>query len=67
MRTDIQGYYPIKGYVLINEKRVLIVGRMFMDQMMVNVIDIPDVRFESEVILIGDSGDEVITADDLAI
>ena len=33
---------------------------------MVDITDIPDVKFESEVVLIGESGDEVITADDLA-
>jgi len=37
-----------------------------MDQMMVDVTDIPNVRFESEVVLMGESGDEVITADNLA-
>lgn len=55
-----------KGYVLINGKKAPIVGRVCMDQMMVDVTDIPNVRFESEVVLIGESGDEVITADDLA-
>lgn len=55
-----------KGYVLINGKKAPIVGRVCMDQMMVDVTDIPDVRFESEVVLIGESGEEVITADDLA-
>ena len=55
-----------KGYVLINGKSAPIIGRICMDQMMVDVTDIPDVRFESEVILIGQNGDEVITADDLA-
>ena len=37
-----------------------------MDQMMVDVTDIPDVEYESEVVMVGKSGDEVITADDLA-
>ena len=55
-----------KGYVLINGKKAPIVGRVCMDQMMVDVTDIPNVRFESEVVLIGESGDEVITADDLS-
>lgn len=55
-----------KGYVLINGKKAPIVGRVCMDQMMVDVTDVPNVRFESEVVLIGESRDEVITADDLA-
>lgn len=55
-----------KGYVLIRGKRADIVGRVCMDQMMVDVSDIPDVTVEDEVVLLGESGEEVITADDLA-
>lgn len=55
-----------KGWVLINGKKAPIVGRVCMDQMMVDVTDIPDVEYESEVVLIGKSGEETITADDLA-
>lgn len=55
-----------KGWVLINGKKAQIVGRVCMDQMMVDVSDIPDVNLGTEVVLIGKSGDEVITADDLA-
>lgn len=55
-----------KGWVLINGYKAPIVGRVCMDQMMVDVTDIPDVEYESEVVLLGKCGDEVITADDLA-
>ena len=55
-----------KGWVLINGHKAPIVGRVCMDQMMVDVTDIPNVEYESEVVLIGKSGDEVITADDIA-
>ena len=55
-----------KGWVLINGRRAPIVGRVCMDQMMVDVTDIPDVEYESQVVLIGKSGDETVTADDLA-
>ena len=55
-----------KGWVLVNGKRAPIVGRVCMDQMMVDVTGIPDVEYETEVTLIGKSGNEVITADDLA-
>lgn len=51
-----------KGRVLINGKVAPIVGRVCMDQMMVDVTDIPDVKFEDEVILLG----EGYTADDMA-
>ena len=55
-----------KGWVLINGKRAPIVGMVCMDQMMVDATGIPDVECETEVTLIGKSGNEVITADDLA-
>lgn len=55
-----------KGWVLINGKKAPIVGRVCMDQMMVDVSDIHDVKLGTEVVLIGKSGNEVITADDLA-
>ncbi len=55
-----------KGYVLIRGKRAKIVGRVCMDQMMVDVSDIPDAAMEDEVVLLGESGGEILTADDLA-
>lgn len=54
------------GYVLINGKKASIVGRICMDQMMVDISHIDNVSVGDEVILIGKSGDEVITADDMA-
>lgn len=54
-----------KGYVLIRGKKARILGRICMDQMMVDVTDIPDAVLGDEVILIGRSGDEQITADDM--
>ena len=56
-----------KGYVLINGFKAPIVGRVCMDQMIVDVSNIPDVKYESEVVLLGNSGNETITADDLAV
>ena len=55
-----------KGWVLINGMKAPIVGRVCMDQMMVDITNIPDVELNTEVVLIGKSGKEVITADDLA-
>lgn len=55
-----------KGCVLINGKKAPIVGRVCMDQMMVDVSKIDDVMMGTEVVLIGNSGRETITADDLA-
>ena len=42
-----------KAYLLINGKKAPIVGRVCMDQMCVDVTDIPDVKLGDEVILFG--------------
>lgn len=55
-----------KGWVLIDGHKAPIVGRVCMDQMMVDVSGIDSVDIGTEVVLLGQSGDEIITADDLA-
>ncbi len=55
------------GYVLINNQRANIVGRVCMDMAMIDVTDIPKVNVGDKVTLIGSQGSERITADDLAI
>ena len=55
-----------KGWVLIRGRKAPIVGRVCMDQMMVDVTDIPDVCVEDLVTLVGKDGDEVITVEDLS-
>ena len=55
-----------KGRVIINGFYAQIVGRVCMDQFMVDVTDIPNVSVEDEVILIGSQGDKSVTADDIA-
>lgn len=54
-----------KGYVLIRGKRAPIVGRVCMDQLMVDVTDIPDASEQDLVTLIGTDGEESITAEEL--
>ena len=54
-----------KGYVLIRGKRAPILGRICMDQMMVDVTDIPDVRENEVVTLIGRDGEAEITMETL--
>ena len=54
-----------KAQVLLNGKHYPVVGRIAMDQMMVN-IEWDSAYNGDEVILIGESGGEVITCDDLA-
>jgi len=53
-------------YVLIRGKRAPILGRVCMDQMMVDVTDIPGVTEEDLAVLVGTSGDETITVEEIA-
>jgi len=53
-----------KGSVLIHGKRAPVLGRVCMDQFMVDVTGM-DVRVLDEVTLLGRDGDEEITADEL--
>jgi len=50
-----------KGYVLIRGKRAHILGRVCMDQFMVDVSDIPEAKEGDEATLIGTDGAEEIT------
>lgn len=52
-----------KGHVLIRGQRAAILGRVCMDQFMVDVTDIPDVTEGDPVVLIGTDGGETITAE----
>lgn len=54
-----------KGYVLIHGKKAPICGRVCMDQFMVNVTEIPEVKIGDEVTLIGRDGNERITTEEL--
>lgn len=55
-----------KGYVLINGKKAPILGRICMDQFMVDVTDIDDVSFGTKVTLIGKDGDELLPVEVLS-
>ena len=55
-----------KGYVLIHGKRAPIVGRVCMDQFMVDVSDIPEVAQGDEVVLVGKQEDDEIRLEDLS-
>lgn len=54
-----------KGEVLIRGKRAKIVGRVCMDQFMVDVTDIEDVALGDEVTLIGKDGDDFLSMEEL--
>lgn len=55
-----------KGDVLIHGKRAKILGRVCMDQFMVDVTDIPQAAFMDPVVLIGKDGEDEITVDELS-
>lgn len=54
-----------KGYVLIHGKKAAILGRVCMDQMMVDVTDIPEAEEGDVVTLLGRDGELAITAEEL--
>ena len=54
------------GKVLINGKFAPIVGRVCMDQFMVDVTDIENVEVETTVTLVGRDGDAVLTMEEVA-
>ncbi|NLU52733.1 MAG: serine racemase VanT catalytic subunit [Clostridiaceae bacterium] len=54
------------GYVLINGKKAFVVGRICMDQMIVDVTDIENVMQGDIAVIIGKSGKAEITACELA-
>ena len=55
-----------RGVVLIGGRRAPVVGRVCMDMTMVDVTNVPGVQIGHEAILIGQQGQERITAQDLA-
>ena len=54
-----------RGSVLIHGKRCPILGRICMDQFMVDVSEVPDAKVGDEVILLGEDRGERITAEEL--
>ena len=55
-----------KFYVLIRGQKAPILGRVCMDQLMVDVTYIPGVAINDRVVLVGKSGDEEITMEQIA-
>ena len=54
-----------KFHVLIHGQKAPILGRICMDQMMVDVTDIPGVQVDERVVLIGTDGDSAITMEQI--
>lgn len=55
-----------RGFVLIHDCKVPIVGNICMDYMMLDVTDCRDVTLNSDVVLVGMQGKDEITLDDIA-
>jgi Alr-MurF fusion protein len=55
------------GEGLVRGQRAPIVGRVCMDQCMINVTHIPEVQLGDEVVLIGAQGNDRIRAEDVAV
>lgn len=61
-RRNLSGRF----YVLIRGKKAPILGRICMDQMMVDVTEIPDAALNDTVVLVGRSGDLNISVEEIA-
>ena len=55
-----------RGMALLHGKRVTIVGRVCMDQLLLDVTGVPDAAPEDEVLFIGGQGAEKISAEEFA-
>ena len=55
-----------RASVLIHGRRARVIGSVCMDQIMVNVTGIPDVKEDDPVTIVGKDGEEEITFDELA-
>ena len=55
-----------KFHVLIRGKKAPILGRICMDQMMVDVTDIPHTQVGDKVVLVGTDGEETITMEEIS-
>jgi len=61
------GMRRLKGnQALVGGKKVPVIGRVTMDQIMVQLDGVPDAKIGDEVVLIGNQGDAWITAEDVA-
>jgi len=78
MRPTILGVLPVgyadgydralgnRAHVLVRGRRAPVIGRICMNLCMVDLTDVPGARLEDEVVLLGRSGDEQISAETMA-
>ncbi|MBQ8981448.1 MAG: alanine racemase, partial [Eubacterium sp.] len=55
-----------KGYVLIDGERANIIGRVCMDQFMIDVTGIDGAEIGSEIVLVGTQGNETLTMEEVS-
>jgi len=55
-----------RGWVLVRDRRSPVIGRVSMDQITVDVTDVPNVALGDEVVIIGEQGGERITVEEWA-
>ena len=55
-----------RAYMSVGGKRAAVIGRVCMDQVMLDVSDIEDIRVGDEVTVIGDGSDGAMSFDDIA-
>ena len=59
-------YLSNKGEVIVNGIRCKIIGKICMDQFMIDASNVPDIKVGDEVTLMGVDGNQVITVEDLS-
>lgn len=59
-------YLSNKGEVLVHGIRCPIIGRVCMDQFMIDVTAVPDVKSGDEITLVGTDGEETISIEDIS-
>ena len=78
MRPTVLGVLPVgysdgydralgnRAHVLVRGRRAPVIGRICMNVCMVDLTDVPGARLEDEVVLLGRSGEEAISAETMA-
>jgi alanine racemase len=58
--------YGENAFALVRGKRVPVIGRVCMDQLMLDVTEVPSVQTGDTVTLMGSDGEQAVTADEIA-
>jgi alanine racemase len=78
MRNTVLGVLPVgyadgydralgnRAHVLVRGRRAPVLGRICMNLCMVDLTDVPGAKLEDEVVLLGKSGEERISAETMA-